>query len=74
MAALEQEWHGWAPDLLEDVVGGHERQRCLSGADPEDDGGEGLAEFRGDQEEAFTVGFRRAIWSMGTTSPVVGKL
>ncbi|MFE7975608.1 hypothetical protein [Streptomyces shenzhenensis] len=55
----EQERHGRAPDLLEDVVGRHERQGCLSGANPEDDGGEDLAEFRGDQEEAFTVGFRR---------------
>ena len=54
--ALEQERQWWAPGLLEDVVGADQRQGRSAAADSEDDRGEDLGEFRGDQQQPLGVG------------------
>ena len=53
---LEQERHGRAPGLLEDVVGADQRQGRSAAANPEDDRGQDLGEFRGNQQQSLGVG------------------
>jgi hypothetical protein len=54
--ALEQQRQRRVPDLLMVVVGDHEWEAAVGGADAADDRGQYVGEFRGDDQEPFLVG------------------
>jgi hypothetical protein len=59
MTPLEQQRRRRVPDALVGVVGGDERDGAASAADPGDDRGQDVGQFRADDEEPFGVGLGR---------------
>ena len=57
--ALEQQRHRRVPDPFVVVVGGDQRHGAVLAADPADDGGEDVGEFRADHQQPFGVGLGR---------------
>jgi len=73
-SALEQPWGRRRPDALGAVVGGDDGDRRGGGADPTDDGGKHVGQFRADDQQPLGVGLGRRDLEQGDEFAGAGQV